>query len=48
MPGSVTEKRAAGRARRFLIGNPGFLRWQERVTGVILIGLGARLALQER
>jgi threonine/homoserine/homoserine lactone efflux protein len=37
-----------GRTSRFLKGRAGFRRIQERVTGVILVGLGLRLAFAER
>ena len=31
---------------RELVGSPGVRRWMERITGTVLIGLGARLALE--
>lgn len=37
-----------GRTSRFLKGKAGFRRIQERLTGVILVGLGLRLAFAER
>ncbi|EJE51721.1 putative threonine efflux protein [Acidovorax sp. CF316] len=36
------------RMRERLVGNRRFMAWQSRISGVILIGLGLRLAAQER
>lgn len=36
------------RMRDRLVGNQRFMAWQSRISGVILIGLGLRLAAQER
>lgn len=37
-----------GRMSTWLTGSPAFLRWQARITGVVLIVLGVRVALSAR
>ncbi|WP_285295157.1 hypothetical protein [Aureimonas altamirensis] len=36
---------ASGRVGQWLARRPGFLAWQERFTGVVMVGLGLRLLL---
>ena len=37
-----------GKVGSWLSKSPGFLQWQERITGMILIGLGIRVALSSK
>lgn len=37
-----------GKIGSWLSGSPGFVRWQERITGIVLIGLGIKLALSSK
>jgi threonine/homoserine/homoserine lactone efflux protein len=37
-----------GRTTNFLKQNPTFWLWQERITGIVLISLGIKLALTTR
>lgn len=37
-----------GKIGVFLAKSPGFVQWQERITGVILIGLGIKVALSSK
>ncbi|MFL5809430.1 MAG: LysE family translocator [Flavisolibacter sp.] len=37
-----------GKLGAWLSGSPGFVQWQERITGMILVGLGIKIALSAK
>lgn len=37
-----------GSVRTFLARSPGFVQWQERITGIVLIGLGIKMAVSSK
>lgn len=48
IPASASTQSAMPPAGSAWLGNPRFARWQGRLTGSVLLGLGVRLALARR